>query len=279
MPHRKSLTSSAAMKTSRPTDSTEDKIKELIQEALKSHEKGYIEEINALKAEIIELKNSQQFLSAQYDQLKTNYDKLKATNKNQVTELHNLKSQSAAIEAHNSKEAEKLDAIEQYGRRQNLEIKGVPFHEGEDTKKIAIEVAKLLNTTLSPNDISTSHRLPARNGSSKSSKTSMSPKDDNPPSSIIVRFVNRDVRNRMYHNRQMTRNMDLNQFCVKGTQQIFINENLTHTRKQLFWKTKQKAKEAKFQFFWTNNGNIYVKKSEMTDPILIKNDGDLNLIK
>ena len=135
MPHRKSLTSSAAKKTSRPTDSTEDKIKELIQEALKSHEKGYIEEINALKAEIIELKNSQQFLSAQYDQLKTNYDNLKATNKNQDTELHNLKSQSAAIEAHNSKEAEKLDGIEQYGRRQNLEIKGVPFHEGEDTKK------------------------------------------------------------------------------------------------------------------------------------------------
>ena len=100
MPHRKSLTSSAAKKTSRPTDSTEDKIKELIQEALKSHEKGYIEEINALKAEIIELKNSQQFLSAQHDQLKTNYDKLKATNKNQVTELHNLKSQSAAIKAH-----------------------------------------------------------------------------------------------------------------------------------------------------------------------------------
>ena len=79
----------------------------------------------------------------------------------------------------------------------------------------------------------------------------------------------------------MTRNLDFNQFSVKGTQQIFIMKNLTHTRKQLFRKTKQKAKEAKFQFFWTNNGtgNVYVKKSEMTDPILIKNDGDLNLIK
>ena len=103
-PHRKSLTSSAAKKTS--TGSTEDKIKELIQEALKFHEKDYIEEINALKAEMIELKHSQQFLSAQYDQLKTNYDKLNAKNKNQVTELHDLKSQSAAIKAHNSKEAE-----------------------------------------------------------------------------------------------------------------------------------------------------------------------------
>ena len=93
-----------------------------------------------------------------------------------------------------------MDALEQYGRQQNLEIKSVSFHESEDTKKIAIEVAQLLNTTLSPNDISTSHRLPARNGASKSSKTSMSPKDDNPPLSIIVRFVNRDVRNRIYHN-------------------------------------------------------------------------------
>ena len=130
-----------------------------------------------------------------------------------------------------------------------------------------------------PNDISTSQRFPARNGTSMSSKTSMSPKDDDPPSFITIRFVNRHVCNLIYHNRQMTWNLDLNQFSVKGMQQIFIHENLTHTRKQLFWKTKQKAKEAKLQFFWTNNGNIFIKKPEMTDPILIKNDGDLNLNK
>ena len=40
-----------------------------------------------------------------------------------------------------SKEAEKVDALEQYGRHQNLEIIGVPVTKKKDTAEIVIEVA------------------------------------------------------------------------------------------------------------------------------------------
>ena len=66
-----------------------------------------------------------------------------------------------------------------------------------------------------------------------------------------------------------------NQRCGK----IFINENLTYLKKKLFWKSKQKAKEAGFKFFWTMNGNVYVRKLEDDKSILIKNEQDLDLIK
>ena len=60
---------------------------------------------------------------------------------------------------------------------------------------------------------------------------------------------------------------------------IFINENLTYLKKKLFWKSKQKAKEAGFKFFWTMNGNVYVRKLNDDKPILIKNEQDLDLIQ
>ena len=130
---------------------------------------------------------------------------------------------------------------------------------------LALASSLVLQVTISSKDISTSHRLYTKSKS-------------NPPP-IIVRFVNRDVRNRIYNNRKNARNADFTKLSIKGVEKIFINENLTYLKKKLFWKSKQKAKEAGFKFFWTMNGNVYVRKLEDDKPILIKNEQDLDLIK
>ena len=74
-------------------------------------------------------------------------------------------------------------------------------------------------------------------------------------------------------------NADFSNFSVNGVESIFINENLTYHKKKPFWKSKQKAKETGFKFYWTLNGNVFVRKSEDDKPILIKNVHDLALIK
>ena len=112
---------------------------------------------------------------------------------------------------------------------------------------LVIEVAKLLQVELTPDQISTSHRLPT--------KRKQSSNEQHPSPPIIVRFISRDIRNRIYGLCKLTRNVDLESFSVEGTQRLFINENLTYHRKQLFWKIKQKAKNAGYRFFWTTNGN------------------------
>ena len=50
-------------------------------------------------------------------------------------------------------------------------------------------------------------------------------------------------------------------------------------RKRLFWQTKQEAKEKGFKFFWTMNGNIFVRKFDDTNIIAIKCNQDLKLIE
>ena len=56
---------------------------------------------------------------------------------------------------------------------------------------------------------------------------------------------------------------------------LFINKNLTQ-RKHLFWQAKQKVKELNNEYIWTNNGQIFERKNENEDKILVKTENDSN---
>ena len=78
----------------------------------------------------------------------------------------------------------------------------------------------------------------------------------------------------MYENRFKAKNID--NFFVKDMTCLYINENLTQRRKRLFWKTKQKASELNYNYIWSNSGQIYVRKDEESNRILIKTESDLD---
>ena len=247
-----------------------DNVNQLVAQAIAVWKKEYQLEIETLRAGVIEIKESQAFICNQYDSLKAEYDKLIEVNTLQKEEISNLKSQAAALKTQEIKDSIKVDELEQYGRRQNLEIVGVPEKEDENTNAIVLEVAKMLDVDIMSSHISTSHRLPKKKASSRNNSGS---------SPIIVRFTSRDIRNQIYANRKKARFVDLKNFSVSDTKNIFVNENLTPTRKQLFWKTKQEVKNNSWKYIWTHNGNVFVKKDDNASITAIKNELDLNLIK
>ena len=247
-----------------------DNVNQLVAQAIAVWKKEYQLEIETLRAEVIEVKESQAFICNQYDSLKAEYDKLIEVNTLQKEEISNIKSQAAALKTQEIKDSIKVDELEQYGRRQNLEIVGVPEKEDENTNAIVLEVAKMLDVDIMSSHISTSHRLPKKKASSRNNSGS---------SPIIVRFTSRDIRNQIYANRKKARFVDLKNFLVSDTKNIFVNENLTPTRKQLFWKTKQEVKNSSWKYIWTHNGNVFVKKDDNASITAIKNELDLNLIK
>ena len=195
----------------------QDSLKLLVEAAVKSFKQEYDIKMENLESELAEVKNSQEFISRQYDQLKVEYSQLLITNEKQETEIKNLKSTAIELSSQGEKEATKLDDLEQYGRRQNLEIVGIPVQKDENTNAIVQEVAKLLKVTITASDISTSHRLQTKNELKL------------PP--IIVRFVSRDIQNKLFSNRRNARNADFSNFSVNGVESIFINENLTYHKK------------------------------------------------
>ena len=79
------------------------------------------------KEKIKAINESQIFIADKYEKLKSERD-LQMINKKQEKEINDLKAKSSNLKVRGTKE-EKIDALEQNGRRQHLEIVGIPIKQ------------------------------------------------------------------------------------------------------------------------------------------------------
>jgi hypothetical protein len=76
--------------------------------------------------------------------------------------------------------------MQQYLRRDCLEVIGIPLQPHEDPKKLILEVASLIGANIVEDNISTVHRLP----DTRKVKNR-----------LIVKFTHKDKRDEMYRKR------------------------------------------------------------------------------
>ena len=112
--------------------------------------------------------------------------------------------------------------LDQYNRRDNLELHGVPQTAKENTNQVIIKVLASINYKLDEKCIACSHRLPTRG--------KISP--------IIVKFNHRDIRNSVYQFKSQLRHVGWSTTVLpEATKKVFVTENLTAAGKDLYFKT------------------------------------------
>ena len=136
--------------SNKAVDKIKSQVKAICEQAFEDFKTKYVEEIAALKAQVLELQQSQEFICAQYDNMKTENDKLKTINEEQTKELNLLRDCSTGLQQKADAEASKLDGIDQYSRRQNLEFEGVPVSENENVVDVVVKLENLSEPTLNP---------------------------------------------------------------------------------------------------------------------------------
>ena len=245
-------------------DMKNSQIEQCVREAVQRATESLKKEIEFLTAELVEVKCSQEFISNQHDILLAENEELKDLNSKQAKSIHELELKNSKIEASNVEDSATIDDLEQYDPRMNLELEGIPFAEKENINEKVTKLINKMGVSLQKGDISTAHRLPKKSNDRRKHPTT------------IVRFVNRDKRNEIFFKRRITKQWQ--DFPIASTEQSFINENLSQKRKRLFWLTKQKAKSLEYKFYWTFNGNIFVRKQENIDKIIIRKE-DLDNLK
>jgi hypothetical protein len=136
-------------------------------------------------------------------------------------------------------------------------LTGGPLHETNAATEEAIVyfANNVLDVALTRDDISVAHRLGKR-------------RNDQNPAPIIVKFTNRRARNAVFGARKSLANHQ---------PRIFINEHLIKSRAELLSKARQLVKAKKIQSAWTNNGQIFIRLSDLPDsrPIRIDDLKDL----
>ena len=212
---------------------------------------GVIKSQTHISAEFDEQKSKQKDLEKTIKRLETDLLKSKTDTKNMEKQLKDLQ-----VTAENAKSA--VNDLEQYGRRDMVDICGVPRHVNEDTDQIVIDIAAKLGLTLTKTDIATSHRT--------------KPTPDAP---IIVKFISRNVRHSFFNLRSQLKLKTLNDLGFQGATKVYINESLTASNGELLKKTRTTLKGKNFKHIWTKNGTIFLRKEDKSNKIIIRSVKDI----
>lgn len=212
--------------------------------------KEKVDSLLSIKETVDKMEHSVEMLSEKYDdvlsQLKRQDRDITSLRK-RVEELENSDS---AKEIKNLKK--EVNELEQYGRRQNLEVHGIPQSENENLLTKLNDVAvKLSLAQLTERDVEAIHRLPS--------------KPDKIPV-VLVRFSSRGTKETWLSKKREIR---------EARHQVYFHENLTRQNKKLLWMAKTKAEEMHFRFVWTANGKLFARKRPGDRVIKIECEDDL----
>ena len=213
----------------------DDSLKTLISETFRHMKdellKSVSHRIDLLESKLFDKEQENDKLKEKIESIEKNHEEINALSKEKIIELeesnHLLKMEN--------------NSLEQYGRRNNILIVGVPEtpnESAEQTSKNAAELlnAKLPNTNIRRCDIDIAHRL--------------GPKQDVKPRTVIMRFVSRMTRDSIMRCRKH----------LKGTN-IFINEDLTKLNHKVLKCVRTKMTD-EVESAWSTNGKILYKHKD-----------------
>ena len=96
------------------------------------------------------------------------------------------------------------------------------------------------------------------------------------PGPIIVRFKSYRAKKELYGTRKNLKNQNLHGRIFQGAGIVYINENLTRMRCELFAKVWRRKKSEKWHSAWTIDGKIFMKTSLTDQPVRIYSQEDLD---
>ena len=184
-------------------------------------------ELNAIKREIkdlsdkcIQIERSQDFMAKRYDQMIESVQVAKKQIDANSKQIKIQADRTTTLQENIDDLYSQMDELQQYSRRECLEISGIPKLESENVNRLVTETCSAIDVEITDQDISVAHRLP----------DTRSVKDR-----IIVKFVRRDRKEEVYKNRRKLQKLTAKdipsvakQFGDAKKSKININESLVN---------------------------------------------------
>lgn len=217
-----------------------------------------LKRIDIIEKQITDMKSSMGFFENKFEDQKLEILELQRSNANLKTENKSLTSSINSLKVDVAEMKNELNDLEQYGRREMVDIVGFPQSKEENTDNIVSNICKKLNIPIDINkDIEVSHRV--------SSKTN---------AAIIVKFNNRRKRDEFF-NKGRKSNLKLSAFGYQDDSSIYVNESLTYKNRMIFKKTKD-ALRNKYKYIWIKNGITLIKKNDQDKSHKVLSECDIN---
>lgn len=161
----------------------------------------------------------------------------------------------------------KICDMEDYSRRNNVEIQGVPEVRGENVVEIVDKIGKNIGVNCELSQIDACHRVPSRNKER--------------PKSIIVKFNSRLVKQNFVAAARVKRGSVTTSklgYTSAPDTPIYVTDHLTPMKKDLLFKTKKFCRDNDFKYVWVNDSKILIRKADNSRIIVIHNEEFLNTL-
>lgn len=224
--------------------------KDFIVRVLEDFKKEVFGEMKTIRSEMSELSASVHFVSNKLDETTQLMKDIKSEIASLKRENEELRGKNASLASEVCSMKERIRSLEQYSRKNNVEISGLPVTQGENVIDLVKDVGSSLGLEIAKGDISAAHRVPSF--------------QKNRTPSLVVQFVNRSTKETVitkYREKKggMTaRNVN----TVFPANRLYINEHLSPENKVFLNKLKSKAKELGYAFTWCRDGKFFVRKSQ-----------------
>lgn len=219
-----------------------------------------------MKKDLQEIKNSQNFISAKFDELNDRIERNTSTGKSNEVMLEKQKAEINKLNTSLKDMTTKYEETDRISRLEMLEFHGIPKCDTEDAGKLVRELASTINVTIEDREIAHAYRKFSKN--------------DSKPPPIVAKFCSRTVRNKIYQSRSNLRYADAHtSSTIPEPSKVFIVENLSEKNRDLFYKARLRKKEYNYLFLWTKNGKIFAQKSKETSTLQIKSEDDLEKMR
>ena len=186
-----------------------------------------LNENQELRKDIKSLKESIQFSDEQVAIVKKENEDLLQKNNALENKVYDLGQRMRNLEFDH-------DALEQYTRKFNVEVHGIPECEGENLADIIIKIGQKISVDITSQDIDIVHRLRKKTPTTKP---------------IIVRFTSYRKKREFYQARFNLKTTKISEIIESVKHEvearIYINENLTQRRQELLAKAR-KMRKAKY---------------------------------
>lgn len=144
-----------------------------------------------------------------------------------------------------------MENLQQYSRRNNLEIRGILEKANENVYEVVKLVVNKLECSLYYNDIDAFHRVRSRRRNSSTIKD---------VKTIIVKFVSRMKNNEILNAARKNGAVTTTDLGFDGnSNHVFLNEHLTLKNKIL----RKRARDfCAYKFCWVRESKIFMRKTD-----------------
>lgn len=160
----------------------------------------------------------------------------------------------------------KIELMERRQISNDIIIDGIPENKTEDCTKLVHQICKELNPNINVSMINDCHRIGFNRNNAR-------------PRRIIVKFINHQDKINTLKARQIKRNFSTKDIGIQPDMPIYIRENLTTKGNKLFKEARDLKKSLHFQFVWTKNGLVFLRKNETDKIIRVDNEEVISNLK